>query len=372
MDRCDVLIVGGGPAGSSCARALRQAGLDVVVMDKAAFPRDKTCAGWITPAVIELLALDIEDYRQQRVFQPISGFRTGVMDGPALETRHDHAVSYGIRRCEFDTYLLARADARLRTAEPLTQLVRDADGWRVNASLQTPLIVGAGGHFCPVARRLGADVGQSELAVRAQESEFELDPAQRAACRCQPGMPELYFCKDLKGYGWCMRKGDFLNIGLGREGEPALAQHVTAFREFLGAAGRIPAGLQPRFKGHAYLLYRHARRTLLDDGVLLAGDAAGLACTESGEGIRPAIESGLMAAATILQAQGRYTRADLEPYRARLQARFGPREARDWSAWLPQPVKSRLATGLMGNRWFVQHVLLERWFLHTQQPSLRI
>ncbi len=371
MDRCDVLIVGGGPAGSSCARALRQAGLDVVVMDKAAFPRDKTCAGWITPAVIELLELDIEDYRRQRVFQPISGFRTGVMDGPMLETGHDCVVSYGIRRCEFDTYLLQRADARLRTGEPLAQLVRNADGWRVNGSLQTPVIVGAGGHFCPVARRLGADVGHTELAVRAQESEFALDPAQRAACRCQPGIPELYFCKDLKGYGWCMRKGDFLNIGLGREGEPALAQHVTAFHEFLGAAGRIPAGLQPRFKGHAYLLYRHAHRTLLDDGVLLAGDAAGLAFSESGEGIRPAIESGLLAAATILQARGRYSRADLEPYRARLQARFGPREARDWSAWLPQPVKSRLATGLMGNRWFVQHVLLERWFLHTQQPALR-
>ena len=372
MDRCDVLIVGGGPAGSSCARALRQAGLDVIVMDKAAFPRDKTCAGWITPAVIELLALDIEDYRQQRVFQPISGFRTGVMDGPMLETGHDRVVSYGIRRCEFDTYLLARADARLRSKEPLQEMVRNADGWQVNGSLQTPVIVGAGGHFCPVAHRLGADVGHTELAVRAQESEFALDPAQRAACRCQPGVPELYFCRDLKGYGWCMRKGDFLNIGLGREGEPALAQHVSAFCEFLGAAGRIPAGLQPRFKGHAYLLYRHARRKLLDDGVLLAGDAAGLACTESGEGIRPAIESGLLAAATILQAQGRYSRADLEPYRARLQARFGPREARDWSAWLPQPVKSRLATGLMNNRWFVQHVLLERWFLHTRQPALQI
>ena len=69
MDRCDVLIVGGGPAGSTCARALRQAGLDVVVMDKAVFPRDKTCAGWITPAVIDLLALDIEDYRRQHAFQ---------------------------------------------------------------------------------------------------------------------------------------------------------------------------------------------------------------------------------------------------------------------------------------------------------------
>ena len=55
MDSCDVLIVGGGPAGSTCARQLAKAGCDVLVMDKSAFPRDKVCAGWITPAVIESL-----------------------------------------------------------------------------------------------------------------------------------------------------------------------------------------------------------------------------------------------------------------------------------------------------------------------------
>jgi len=42
---CDALIVGGGPAGSTCARHLRHAGLDVLVVDRAAFPRDKVCAG---------------------------------------------------------------------------------------------------------------------------------------------------------------------------------------------------------------------------------------------------------------------------------------------------------------------------------------
>jgi flavin-dependent dehydrogenase len=123
MERCDVLIVGGGPAGSTCAWSLRRAGLDVIVMDKAAFPRDKTCAGWITPAVVDLLDLDVGAYRQQHVFQPITGFRTGLMGRPLLETYHDYAVSYGIRRCEFDDYLLRRSGARLRLEEPLDQLV---------------------------------------------------------------------------------------------------------------------------------------------------------------------------------------------------------------------------------------------------------
>ena len=54
MDRCDALIIGGGPAGSTCANALVRHGLDVLVLDRKAFPRDKVCAGWITPAVVEV------------------------------------------------------------------------------------------------------------------------------------------------------------------------------------------------------------------------------------------------------------------------------------------------------------------------------
>ncbi|MGD2137730.1 MAG: NAD(P)/FAD-dependent oxidoreductase [Gammaproteobacteria bacterium] len=372
MECCDALIVGGGPAGSSCARSLRQAGLDVVVMDKAAFPRDKTCAGWLTPAVVELLDLDVETYRRRRVFQPITGFRTGTMGGPMLETLHDHAVSYGIRRCEFDDFLLRRSGARLRLGEPVEQLVQTRDGWQVNGVLKAPVIVGAGGHFCPVARLLGAAVGRNELAVKAQESEFELNPAQRSACKTHSEVPELYFCSDLRGYGWCLRKGDFINIGLGREGDHGLARHVAAFHEFLIAAGRIPADLRPRFKGHAYLLYRHARRKLVGEGILLIGDAAGLAYTQSGEGIRPAIESGLLAAATILQADGRFSRDALEPYVEKLQSRYGPRENRDWSAWLPSGMRTRLAGRLMSNGRFVRHVLLDRWFLHAHEPPLQV
>src|SRR6187401_1001406 len=112
MDACDVLVVGGGPAGSPCARALRQAGIDVLVLDKANFPRDKVCAGWITPAVVDELEIDVDDYRRGRVFQPITAFRTGVLGGGDVLTTFRRPVSFGIRRCEFDHYLLERSGAR--------------------------------------------------------------------------------------------------------------------------------------------------------------------------------------------------------------------------------------------------------------------
>ncbi len=372
MDRCDVLILGGGPAGSSCAWALRDAGLDVVVMDKATFPRDKVCAGWITPAVVAALQLDTESYRQQYTFQPITGFRVGLLDGAMLETGFDHPVSFGIRRCEFDDYLLRRAGARLRLGETLASLSRNAHGWVVNDAIQAPVIVGAGGHFCPVAHVLGAQVGHTELAVHAQEVEFELDVSQQPSCTVSATVPELFFCRDLKGYGWCVRKGDFLNIGVGREGSKSLSRHATAFRDYLSRQRLAPAELAPRFKGHAYLLYPHSRRTLVDHGVMLIGDAAGLAYSQSGEGIRPAIESGLLAARTIREAGGEYGRDALASYSEQLQRRLGPRSARDWSARLPAGLKQRLAGRLLTQRWFARHVLLERWFLHSHEPPLEI
>ena len=107
-EACDVLIVGGGPGGSSCAWGLRDSGLDVQVLDKAVFPRDKVCAGWITPAVADLLELDLSDYEQDHVLQPITRFRTGVISGAVIQTEYSQTVSYGIRRCEFDDYFLVQ------------------------------------------------------------------------------------------------------------------------------------------------------------------------------------------------------------------------------------------------------------------------
>ena len=130
MNDCDVIIVGGGPAGSTCAWKLRQAGLDVTVIDRAVFPRDKVCAGWITPQVIKELALDVDDYRMRRTFQPIHRFRTGLMGNDReLETSYPRAVSFGIRRCEFDHYLLQRSDARLELGTAIASLRRERDRW---------------------------------------------------------------------------------------------------------------------------------------------------------------------------------------------------------------------------------------------------
>ena len=369
-DTCDVLIVGGGPAGSTCARTLTRAGMDVVIMDKSTFPRDKVCAGWITPQVVEEVDLDVEDYRQGRILQPIDSFITGMGEQANASVSYGKVVSYGIRRCEFDHYLLERSGARLRLGDAWKSMERQGDRWLVNGEISAALVIGAGGHFCPVARFLGAHLGKEERAISAQEIEFELSDSQAARCAVTGERPELYFCDDLKGYGWCFRKGNFLNVGLGREGNHRLAEHVQTFARSLAAQGRIPADLPGKFKGHAYLLYAHAHRPVIADGVMIIGDAAGLAYTQSGEGIRPAIESGLMAAANALAVNHDYRREQLAHYEAALRSRFGERGEAPALAMLPAKLRLGLARALMQTQWFARNVVIDRWFLHSQLPAL--
>ena len=131
----------------------------------------------------------------------------------------------------------------------------------------------------------------------------------------------------------------------------------------------MPASSSWRWRGHAYLLAEPRARRVLDEGVMLIGDAAGLAYSQSGEGIRPAIESGLMAAATILNADGSYARDRLAPYEQQLAARFSFSTHRPW--WTPPAALiSPLAVGLMQVPAFVRHVVLNRWFLRSAEPAL--
>jgi len=369
---CDAVIVGGGPAGSACARALRLAGLDVLVLDAAVFPRDKVCAGWITPQVVTSLELDVDEYRRGRTLQPISGFHVGLIDGGAgTETQYGREVSFGIRRCEFDHYLLQRSGARVEAGTPVTSLRRDGDHWIVNGRIRTPLLVGAGGHFCPVARHVNAESGKAAGApvVVAQEAEFRVDAAASGSVLGEA--PELYFCRDFKGYGWCFRKGEYLNVGLGRLDRRSLPRATAEFLGFLTATGRIPRDVLPRWRGHAYAVYETPHRRVVDSGVMLIGDAAALAYAQSGEGIRPAIESGLMAAAVAVRANGDYSVAQLEPYADRLRARFGAGSVSTaLSKAVPDGLGAAVGRRLLSAPAFVRHVVLDRWFLHRHQPAM--
>jgi menaquinone-9 beta-reductase len=353
VERADVLIVGGGPAGSTCATVLASAGRDVLVVDAAAFPRDKPCGGWVTPEVLEEIPFSFESYAKDHVAQPISSFRIGMIGGRAVDIDYRRPVSYGIRRTEFDAHLMQHSGARLIEAERVRSVARKDGAWVLNGTFVAPMLVGAGGHFCPIARHVSEPADERPVVV-ASEIEFRLSGQAALRCAIERERPELYFCPDLLGYGWCFRKGNYVNIGLGRLDSARLPAHLDAFLDFLRREERIERVDGGGWRGHAYAL-RHGRpRKVSGDGVVLVGDAAGLAAPSSGEGILPAVISGRLAAEAILASRP-------EDYAARLNKRLG---ARAPVRRIPERIAGLLGTTVLAIPALARGLVLDRWFLH--------
>ena len=248
------------------------------------------------------------------------------------ETDWRRPASYGIIRREFDHYLLERAAAAgadVRWGVRVKQVSAGPAGVRIETDrgvFEAPVVIGAGGHRCPVAKALG-EVSERECVVAAQESETRLAPEWAERLRPFMTAPELYVEPDLRGYGWYFPKQEFLNIGIGVTGgtDGSLPRRRDELVAALRASGRLPAEMpiEP-FKGHAYVVRRQAPRRLSGPRFCLIGDAAGLARDLSGEGIGPAIRSGKLAA----EAVAAFLRAGtpLDGYARQIAALYGTGE----------------------------------------------
>ena len=329
----DVIVVGGGPGGSTAAWRLARAGLRPVLLDAAVFPRVKICAGWVTHEALTDAQVDPQKY--PLTIQAFSACRF-EFQGERTETRWRRPASYGILRREFDHYLLDRARAAgvdVREGARVTEVTQDADVVRVvspHGTFTAPVVIGAGGHRCPVSHAFG-QVSEREEVVVAQESETRLTAERVESLGHWWEAPELYVEPDLKGYGWYFPKGDVLNIGVGCVSGPGaeLPRRRDALVSALRTAGRLPPDLaiEP-FRGHAYVVRRRAPRRLAGDRFCLVGDAAGLARDLSGEGIGPAIKSGILAAEAV---EARLRRgAGLDAYATEIVRRYGTGE----TGWL--------------------------------------
>jgi geranylgeranyl reductase family protein len=361
----DAIVVGGGPGGSTAAWRLARGGARVLLLDAARFPRPKLCAGWVTPAVWR--ALEIDPARYPRTIQPFSD-ATIELDGEVLETSWDEIASYGIVRREFDEHLLRRAEsvgAVVREGMRVTGITRDACGSHVAVGDETftaRIVIGAGGHHCPVARALG-EISGDEPVVVTRESETRVGTSLLRELTARCGTPELFAEPDFRGYGWYFTKGDFLNVGIGCLGDGRdLHRRCDAMLDRLRADGRLPAGLELEpFRGHAYAIRVDHPRRVAGDGFLLVGDAAGLARGVSGEGIGPAVESGRLAADAILTANG----SAGAQYAEGIAARFGsgrPGAVERMLGKLPHGITETLARGICRAPWLRRRLVFEGAF----------
>jgi geranylgeranyl reductase family protein len=175
----EVIVVGGGPAGSTTAFFLARAGCDVLLLDRATFPRDKPCSEYLSPQASRLLhEMDALDALERESSARLTGMRVRSPDGTTFQgsfsanTGYRGFRDYGIavRRTILDATLLARAKragARIREDVDVRDLVRDEyervvgvvarEGDRT-VTFHAPLVVGADGLRSVVARR--AELGE--------------------------------------------------------------------------------------------------------------------------------------------------------------------------------------------------------------------
>ena len=292
MRTADAIVVGGGPGGSTCAWKLREAGLDVLVLDKAAFPRTKLCAGWVTPEALRDLELEPADYPHSfMTFEALTLHWKFLRVAP--KTRQ-----HSIRRYEFDDFLLRRAGVEV--VEHKVKAVREEGGdFVIDESFRCRYLVGAGGTACPVYRNLFHErtPRAGELQTATLEQEFAYDWTDPAC--------HLWFFGDgLPGYAWYVPKANgYINVGLGAMAEQLKNQggHLRDFWEsFAARLRRLGLVRYDDYRPSGYSYYIRGELGAVRAGnAFLVGDAAGLATRDMCEGIGPAVKSGLLAAEAI-------------------------------------------------------------------------
>ncbi|GAA1035065.1 MULTISPECIES: geranylgeranyl reductase family protein [Amycolatopsis] len=329
----EVIVVGAGPAGSTVATYLARAGVDVLLLEKTVFPREKVCGDGLTPrGVKQLIDLGLDTSEEagwvrSRGLRILTGDLTLEFDWPDLTDYPPYGVSR--TRHDFDDLLAktaVKAGARLYERTTVTGAITNASGRVVGVeakvgpektpvSYRAPLVLACDGVSARLALSVGIDKNEKRpmgVAVRRYyKSPKHDDPFIEGHLelwdRSDPRDPKL-----LPGYGWAFPLGDgTVNVGLGMLSTSASFRNTdyrALLRQWLdgtpeewgyreeNAIGKVGgAGLPMGFNRTPH--YR--------DGLLLLGDAGGMVSPFNGEGISAAMESAQLAAEAVVQALAR-------------------------------------------------------------------
>jgi geranylgeranyl reductase family protein len=382
----DVLVVGAGPAGAAAAIRVARAGFHATLIDRYEFPRDKICGDALIPdalAALATLGLDADILPRAR---QLAGIRVYAPNGTQV-TLSGRVAS--LPRRELDERLRAAAVesgaaflAPLNVKQPLGGAVVEgavAEHRQTKAAvpIRARVTILATGGGVDGLNRFGV-VERREPSAVACRAYFRVSPAYAVA------FDHLYISYDRStapGYGWVFPgPGDVFNVGVGlfmddggaRRHGTALSSLWTRFTgEFAPAVELVRRSTQISPVAGAPLRTGMAGAKLWRPGLLVAGEAAGLTYSFSGEGIGKALASGIVAGdLAVDHLAGRVTREALGPaYAARLQE-FGPRFRAYSTAqrWLGSPRFANFLAGRAARSPFVRSEL-EGLLNETSDPA---
>lgn len=348
----DVIVVGAGPGGSATAAHLARRGLDVLLLEKSTFPREKVCGDGLTPrATRQLIRLGIDTSESAgwlhnkglRIYG--GGTQPFTMDWPMLKD----FPNYGLvrRRAELDNLLAQHAvslGVRLRQDTTVNDPIIDPRTGRISGviskdgrTFRAPIVVAADGNSSRLALAMGLtkrDDRPMGVAVRAYyTSPRHDDDYLESWLELWEGQPHKSIL--LPGYGWIFGMGDgTCNVGLGMLNTTAAfgkTDYKNLLRRWLQNTpeewGFRDENRVGEIRGAA-LPMGFNRKPAYTRGLLLVGDAGGMVSPFNGEGISYAMESGEFAADAIADARARgfgthAAEVALEGYLSRLKAEWG-------------------------------------------------
>jgi menaquinone-9 beta-reductase len=334
-DAADVIVVGAGPAGSTTAFYLAQAGLDVLLLEKARFPREKVCGDGLTPRAVKALvgmgiSVGEEDgWVRNKGLRVIGAGKRMELCWPELASYPGYGLVRG--RTDFDQTLARRAEkvgARLQEGVTVTGPVLDERTGRITGVTAQPAGEAERSYHARVI--VAADGNSSRLSVAMglrKRDDRPLGVAVRTYYKT-PRHDDDYLeswldlwdgDRLLPGYGWIFGMGDGTsNVGLGLLNTSAAFGHTdyhALLRRWLNGMpaewGFTEENRTQPIRGAA-LPMGFNRTPCYYNGLLLAGDAGGMVNPFNGEGIAYAMESGEILARTIVQALARARRAETE------------------------------------------------------------
>jgi len=324
MTDFDVIVVGGGPAGSTAARRAAKTGLQVLLIDKAKFPRSKPCAGALAGNVSEMLDFDITPVIQRW----ISGFSLVAPAGFRIDCIPEDRSKpgYTVMRSDFDNLLLqkaAQAGAEVRQEVKALDISEDAKRVTVvteaGESLTSSFIVGADGINGTVSKNLNFYAGwPRNTAFVSIEVEADVDSEKvREICGDPTGYDRdvffLYFGQVPHGYAWCFPKRSKLSLGIccrqdkASNIRQAYDQWFKSFTKEYDVQPEIVAESGARFPCTI-------RRPIAKGRAILVGDAAGFVDSFTGEGIQHAIHSGIIAGKVLKETADSGNPSQLKEY----------------------------------------------------------
>ncbi len=291
----DVIVVGAGPAGSTCARECARQGINTLLLDKDAFPRQKPCGGAVSEHALSLLDFSLPENIIERECR---GIRI-VYGDRSLEIRKETRFAVLVSRLDFDALLAAKAQeggARFCSGEQTVEIREEKNLVEVatrTSSYQARFLIGADGIHSRVAQLLRPALRKEEMSL-ALVSDV---PAPDASIHSRLGTNlYLHFGLAPMGYGWLFPHRGYYSAGI--------AGLASEFQHSRDALGRFAHALKVNLadvRGQ-FIPFGGIPRPIAQGRILLAGDAAGFADPFHGEGIVHAIASGKLAAQAVVDA----------------------------------------------------------------------